>query len=42
MRCVKLVVALKSHVTFSSLREKKSEKKRRNKAVKSFVGKLME
>ena len=33
MRCVKLVVALKSHVTFSSLREKKrgkkSEKKRR-------------
>jgi len=46
MRCVKLVVALKSHVTFSSLREKKEEKKvkkkRRNKAVKSFVGKLME
>jgi hypothetical protein len=38
MRCVKLVVALKSRVTFSSLREKK----RRNKAVKSFVGKLME
>jgi len=27
MRCVKLVVALKSHVTFSSLREKKEEKK---------------
>jgi hypothetical protein len=25
MRCVKLVVALKSHVTFSSLREKKEE-----------------
>ena len=43
MRCVKLVVALKSHVTFSSLREKKKKKRRRrNKAVKSFVGKLME
>jgi len=27
MRCVKLVVALKSHVTFSSLREKKVKKK---------------
>ena len=42
MRCVKLVAALKSHVTFSSLREKKEWKKKRNKAVKSFVGKLME